>query len=145
MTAASPLHRNAQIQLATNLDAVDRSDEAIKGSRPHDAENGKDIEAIALGNIERAREKFADCSDTYTKGIDALVSCQQLGAVLLPRHLLRALGKWGKSTDLKKALELKADLAACAELSRLFVDRSRASISTSMKKMIRRAVRPAPG
>ena len=30
MPASSPLKRNAQIQLATNLDAADRSDEAIK-------------------------------------------------------------------------------------------------------------------
>ena len=41
MPASSPLKRNAQIQLATNLDAADRSDEAIKilkGVTAEDAE-----------------------------------------------------------------------------------------------------------
>src|ERR1700730_14920548 len=59
MPASSPLKRNAQIQLATNLDAADRSDEAIKILKSVTAEDSKDIEAImALGNIERGRKKF---------------------------------------------------------------------------------------
>src|SRR5229473_546200 len=73
MPANSPLKRNAQIQLATNLDAADRSDEAIKILKGVTAEDGKDIEAVmALGNIERGRKKFADCVQTYSQGIDAL-------------------------------------------------------------------------
>ena len=73
--ASSPLKRNAQIQLATNLDAADRSDEAIKILKGVTAEDPKDIEAImALGNIERGRKKFADCAQTYDQGIDALPS-----------------------------------------------------------------------
>src|SRR5438876_899956 len=71
--ANSPLKRNAQIQLATDLDAADRSDEAIKILKGVTAEDPKDLEAImALGNIERGRKKFADCTQTYTQGIDAL-------------------------------------------------------------------------
>src|ERR1700680_511536 len=71
--ANSPLKRNAQIQLATNLDAADRSDEAIKILKGVTAEDPKDIEAImALGNIERGRKKFADCTTPYSQGIDAL-------------------------------------------------------------------------
>src|SRR5271167_4362874 len=73
MPASSPLKRNAQIQLATNLDAADRSDEAIKILRDVTAEDPKDIEAImALGNIERGRKKFADCVQTYNQGIEVL-------------------------------------------------------------------------
>ncbi len=73
MPASSPLKRNAQIQLATNLDAADRSDEAIKILKGVTAEDAKDIEAImALGNIERGRKKFADCVQTYSQGIDVL-------------------------------------------------------------------------
>src|SRR3954468_10210240 len=72
MPASSPVKRNAQIQLATNLDAADRSDEAIKILKGVTAEAPKDIEAImALGNIERGRKKFADCATTYTQAIDA--------------------------------------------------------------------------
>src|SRR6202140_1230909 len=58
--ANSPLKRNAQIQLATNLDAAERSDEAIKILKPVTTEDPKDLKAImALGNIERGRKKFA--------------------------------------------------------------------------------------
>src|SRR5580698_776896 len=71
--ASSALKRNAQIQLATNLDAADRSDEAIKILKAVTAEDPKDLEAImALGNVERGRKKFADCAQTYSQGIDAL-------------------------------------------------------------------------
>src|SRR3954462_238040 len=73
MPATSVLKRNAQIQLATNLDAADRSEEAIKILRGVTAEDPKDIEAImALGNIERGRKKFADCAQTYSNGIAAM-------------------------------------------------------------------------
>src|SRR3954464_4118043 len=73
MPAGSPLKRNAQIQLATNLDAADRSEEAIKILKGVTAEDPRDIEAImALGNIERSRKKFADCGQTYSQGISAM-------------------------------------------------------------------------
>src|SRR5665213_2422337 len=73
MPASSPLKRNAQIQLATDLDAADRSEEAIKILKAVVADDPKDLEAImALGNIERGRKKFADCAQTYSQGIDAL-------------------------------------------------------------------------
>src|SRR6266436_770800 len=73
--ASSPLKRNAQIQLANNLDAVDRSDDAIKILKPLVSTETRDLDAIeALGNIERGRKKFADCANTYSQGIDALPS-----------------------------------------------------------------------
>src|SRR6476619_2711770 len=71
--ASSPLKRNAQIQLATNLDTVERSDEAIKILKDVITQDPKDIEAtMALGNIERGRKKFADCAQTYSQGISAI-------------------------------------------------------------------------
>src|SRR5207237_6366328 len=71
--ASSPLKRNAQIQLATDLDSADRSDEAIKILKDVIAQDPKDLEAImALGNIERGRKKFADCAKTYSLGVDTL-------------------------------------------------------------------------
>src|SRR5579862_9461641 len=73
MPASSPLKRNAQIQLAIDLDSADRTDEAIKILKGVIADDSKDLEAImALGNIERGRKKFADCAETYSKAIDAL-------------------------------------------------------------------------
>jgi tetratricopeptide (TPR) repeat protein len=71
--SSSPLKRNAQIQLATDLDAADRSDEAIKILKGVISEDPKDLEAImALGNVERGRKKFNDCAQTYSQGIDVL-------------------------------------------------------------------------
>src|ERR1700742_4258523 len=53
MPAGSPLKRNAQFQLATDLDAADRSDEAIKILKGVISDDPKDLEAImALGNVE---------------------------------------------------------------------------------------------
>src|SRR5437868_12094292 len=80
MPANSLLKRNAQIQLATNLDAADRSEEAIKILKAVAAEDPKDIEAVmALGNIERGRKKFADCAQTYSNGIAAMPDANEKG------------------------------------------------------------------
>src|ERR1700712_5309118 len=62
MPASSPLKRNAQIQLATDLASAEGTDEANKILKGVTAEDSKDLEAImALGNLERGRKKFGDC------------------------------------------------------------------------------------
>ena len=69
----SPLKRNADIQLAINLDALDRTDEGKKLLDKLIAERTNDLEAImALGNILRVRKQFAECADAYSKGIETL-------------------------------------------------------------------------
>ncbi len=110
----SPLKRNAQIQLATDLDAVDRSDEAIKILKGVTAEDPKDLEAImALGNLERGRKKFADCSQTYTQGIDALPSASDKAnwVYFYFRGICEERSKqWGKAeADMRKALDLQPE------------------------------------
>src|SRR6201999_2562118 len=111
--AGSPLKRNAQIQLATDLDAADRSDEAIKILKGVVAENPKDLEAImALGNVERGRNQFSDCADTYSKAIDALPDPNKGNMVY---YYYRGIceersHQWSKAeVDMKKALELQPD------------------------------------
>ena len=92
--ASSVLARNAQIQMAVDLDALERTEEAKKLLERVIAERPRDTEAIVeLGNIQRARKNFADCADTYGKAIDTVPNPEkaELGDVLLPRHLLRAL------------------------------------------------------
>jgi tetratricopeptide (TPR) repeat protein len=112
--ANSPLKRNAQIQLATDLDAADRSDEAIKILKSVTAEDPKDLEAImALGNVERGRKKFDDCTVTYTKGIDALPDPNDKANTVY--YYYRGIceersHQWPKAeADMKKALELQPD------------------------------------
>jgi tetratricopeptide (TPR) repeat protein len=118
MPASSPLKRNAQIQLATDLDAADRSEEAIKILKSVTSEDPKDLEAImALGNIERGRKKFADCVVTYSQGIDALPKPQdkpedKANAVYYYyRGICEERSKqWSKAeADMRKALELQPE------------------------------------
>ena len=68
--ATSPLHRNAAIQMASDLDALDRGEEAEKQLAAIIAQDPKDGEAImALGNVQRGHKKFAECAESYSKGI----------------------------------------------------------------------------
>jgi tetratricopeptide (TPR) repeat protein len=119
MPASSPLKRNAQIQLATDLDAADRGDEAIKILKTVTTEDPKDLEAImALGNIERGRKKFADCVVTYSQGIDALPKPDDKGGedkgnavYYYYRGICEERSKqWSKAeADMRKALELQPE------------------------------------
>ena len=145
--ANSLLKRNAQIQLATNLDVVERSDEAIKILKGLTDENPKDIEAImALGNIERGKKKFAECGETYTLGIDALPAITDQSWVFFYfRGICYERSKqWPKSeADLKKALELKPEQPHVLNyLGYSWIDQG-INLDEGMK-MIRRAVEQRP-
>lgn len=66
----SALKRNAEIQSSMDLDRLDRTEEAKSHLRKLIDNDPTDQEAIvALGNIERSREQFADAAETYTKAI----------------------------------------------------------------------------
>jgi tetratricopeptide (TPR) repeat protein len=114
MPASSPLKRNAQIQLATNLDAADRSDEAIKILKDVTAEAPRDIEAImALGNIQRGRKKFSDCAVTYSQAIEALPPAgdKNTWVTYYYRGICQERSKqWNKAeADMRKALEMQPE------------------------------------
>ena len=109
----SPLQRNAQIQLALNLDALDRTDEAKASLEKLIAANPGDLEAImALGNVMRGRKQFAECADVYSKGVDTLTKSEKSNWVI---YYFRGIcfersKQWAKAeADLKKALELFPD------------------------------------
>lgn len=145
--ANSPLKRNAQIQLATNLDTVERSEEGIKILKALTEESPKDIESImALGNIERGKKKFAECGDTYTLAIDALPSVGDQNWVY---YYFRGIcfersKQWPKSeADLKRALELKPEQPHVLNyLGYSWIDQG-INLDEGMK-MIRRAVEQRP-
>ena len=145
--ANSPLKRNAQIQLATDLDAVDRTDEGIKILNTVVADDPKDLEAImALGNIERARKKFADCADTYGKGIEAQAGAEKPNWVF---YYFRGIcyersKQWTKAeVDLKKALEMQPEQPHVLNyLGYSWIDQG-INLDDAMK-MIRRAVDQRP-
>ena len=73
---------------------LERTDEAKKRLEHLIAEHPKDTEAIlAFGNILRGRKQFAECADVYSKAIANVAEAGEveLGDVLFPRYLLRAL------------------------------------------------------
>jgi tetratricopeptide (TPR) repeat protein len=148
MPASSPLKRNAQIQLATNLDAADRSDEAIKILKGVTSEAPKDIEAImALGNIERGRKKFSDCATTYTQAIDAApgVTDKNTWVTYYYRGICEERSKqWSKAeADMRKALELQPEQPHVLNyLGYSWIDQG-INLDEGMK-MIRRAVDQRP-
>jgi tetratricopeptide (TPR) repeat protein len=108
--ATSPLQRNALIQQAINLDSLDRSDEAKASLEKLIAANPEDLEAImALGNVQRGRKAYAECADTYTKGVSTLGKDEKANWVI---YYFRGIcyersKQWPKAEgDLKKALDL---------------------------------------
>ena len=146
--ASSPLKRNAQIQLATDLDAADRSDEAIKILKSVIAEDPKDLEAImALGNIERGRKKFADCAADLSQGIDVLPpnNDKANSVYYYYRGICEERSKqWAKAeADMKKALELQPEQPHVLNyLGYSWIDQG-INLDEGMK-MIKRAVEQRP-
>jgi tetratricopeptide (TPR) repeat protein len=145
---SSPLKRNAQIQLATDLDSADRSDEAIKILKEVITNDPKDLEAVmALGNIERGRKKYADCVGTYSQGIDALPAGNDKANSVY--YYYRGIceersHQWPKAeADMKKALELQPDQPHVLNyLGYSWIDQG-VNLDDGMK-MIKRAVEQRP-
>ncbi len=146
--ANSPLKRNAQIQQATDLDTADRGDEAIRILKDVTAQDPKDLEALmALGNIERGRKKFADCTQTYTRGIDALPSANDKAnwVYYYFRGICEERSKqWSKAeADMRKALDLQPEQPHVLNyLGYSWIDQG-INLDDAMK-MIKRAVEQRP-
>jgi tetratricopeptide (TPR) repeat protein len=109
----SPLRRDAEIQLAMDLDTLDKSDEAKAHLQKLVAERPRDLEAImALGNVLRGRKDFGACAEVYTKGIDAIGHPAKPS---WPFYYFRGIcyerdKQWPKAeVDLKEALVLYPD------------------------------------
>jgi len=109
----SPLARNAQIQLALNLDTLDKTDEAKAHLEKLIASSPGDLEAImALGNILRGRKQFAECADVYSKGSDTITKPEKSNWVIYYFRgiCLERSKQWARAeADLKKSLELTPD------------------------------------
>jgi tetratricopeptide (TPR) repeat protein len=109
----SPLQRNAQIQLALNLDTLEKTDEAKAQLEKLIAANPGDLEAImALGNVLRGRKQFSECADVYSKGVDTIVKAEKSHWVIYYFRgiCLERAKQWAKAeVDLKKSLELFPD------------------------------------
>jgi tetratricopeptide (TPR) repeat protein len=145
--ADSPLKRNAEIQLASNLDALERTDEAKKILERLIVDQPGDLEAImALGNVLRSRKEFAQCADVYGKGIDTLKNPQRANWLIFYfRGICNERAKhWANAeADFKRALELFPDQAHVLNyLGYSWIDQG-INLDEGMR-MIRRAVEQRP-
>lgn len=108
--ADSVLRRNADIQMALNLDSLERTDEAREQLEKLIASHPDDLEAVlALGNILRDRKHYPECADTYSKAIALIPQpTKPTWTVFYFRGICYERSKqWEKAeADLKKALEL---------------------------------------
>jgi len=145
--ADSPLHRNSEIQLAANLDSLEKTEEAKEHLRKLIAENPADIEAIMmLGHIERSRKQYADCAQTYSRVIEQISEPTRTNwNVFYSRGICHERNKaWPLAeADFKKALELFPDRADVLNyLGYSWVDQG-VNLDEGMA-MIRRAVEQKP-
>ncbi|MBA4791792.1 MAG: tetratricopeptide repeat protein [Rhizobiales bacterium] len=109
----SPLKRNAEVQMAVNLDSIDKHDEARKHLQALIKQDPKDLEAlVALAGIERNRKMFSECAKTYDQALALVPSPQRNSWTLFYfRGICNERSKnWtAAEADLKKALELFPD------------------------------------
>jgi Flp pilus assembly protein TadD len=107
------LHRNAAIQMATDLDMLERPAEAEKKLQALVKEFPDDLEAIiAYGGVLRSHKKFAECADVYAKGVNLIGKPEKSNWVLFYFRGMcyERSHQWAKAeADLKKALELFPD------------------------------------
>ena len=108
--ANSALHRNAAIQMATNLDTLERSEEAEQQLHALIKEHPDDLEAIvALGNVLRGHKKFAECADVYSKAVALVPHPEKANWVLFYFRgiCFERAHQWPKAeADLQQALKL---------------------------------------
>jgi tetratricopeptide (TPR) repeat protein len=144
---SSPLRRNADIQLAVNLDTLDRTEEAKERLNKLIAERPSDIDAImALGNILRGRKSFDECAEVYGKGIATIEKPERPNWLI---YYFRGIcferaKKWERAEeDLKMALKLYPDQPHVLNyLGYSWVDQG-VNLDEGMR-MIRRAVEQRP-
>jgi tetratricopeptide (TPR) repeat protein len=113
VTKDSPLYLNARIQTALDLDRLDKQPEAIAVLRDLSEEEPKAIEPmVALGDIYRGKEKYAEAAAEYTHAIEmAGAPAPSHWSLYYARGICNErLGKWPDAErDLKVALKLSGD------------------------------------
>ena len=86
-----PLRTTADIQTGLILETLGRSDESAAFLKRVVSDHPDDGEALAaLGNLQRSHKQYAGCDRDLHEGDRQAVREDQLGALLFPRHLLRA-------------------------------------------------------
>jgi tetratricopeptide (TPR) repeat protein len=147
VSADSPLKPNAEIQIATDLDALDKPDEAKTRLEKLIADHPGELEPIvALGNVLRGRKQFKECAEVYGRGVATITKEEKSNWLI---YYFRGVcyeraKQWDLSElDLKKALELYPDQPQVLNyLGYSWVDQG-VNVDEGMR-MIRKAVDQRP-
>jgi tetratricopeptide (TPR) repeat protein len=111
--ASSPLKMGADIQIALELDAMGKTDEAMQRLNEIVAAHPHDVEALSsLAELQRSAKKYVEAAATYDKAIAAVGIPQRDNWTLFYfRGICYERAKqWPKAeADFKKALELYPD------------------------------------
>ena len=110
---ASPLRRNADLQVALSLDAAGKSDEAVKRLKRLIASNPRDIDALTtLATLARTGKRYAESAKLYTKAINSITEDNPRNWLI---YYFRGIAyerakQWQKAeADFLKALEIAPD------------------------------------
>jgi tetratricopeptide (TPR) repeat protein len=109
----SPVRQSADIQIGLGLEQLGRGEEAVKHLDTLMKERPDDIEVItALGNVLRARKRYAEATEVYTKAIERIGEPSRSNWTLFYFRgtAYERAKQWPKAeADLKKALDLVPD------------------------------------
>jgi tetratricopeptide (TPR) repeat protein len=107
------VRRSADIQIGLGLEQLNRGEEAAKHLEALMKARPDDIEVItALGNVLRARKRYAEAAEVYSKAIERIGTPDRSHWTLLyfRGSAYERAKQWPKAeADLKKALELIPD------------------------------------
>jgi len=111
--AASPFARAANIRMALNLNALNRTEEAVALLRKMARENPKDPEPlITLGNILRGHQRFIEAVEIYDQAVARVGPLKkQHWSLLYSRGMaLERSKQWARAeADFLKALEFEPE------------------------------------
>ena len=106
----SPIRSSADIAIGSNLEQMNRGDEAVTHLEALLKERPDDVEVImALGNVLRSRKRFAEAAEIYSKAVEAIGTPDKSHWILFFYRgtSYERAKQWDKAeADLKKALEL---------------------------------------
>lgn len=109
----SKLRRNSQVQLGNCLAITDQTDEGAAAIKSVVDADPSDIEAVvALGNLYRARDRFAEAAEAYSRGIATIKAPTKddWRIFFLRGQSYERSKRWPEAeADLKEALRLKPD------------------------------------
>ena len=109
----SPVRPSADIQIGLGLEQLGRGEEAVKHLEALTQKRPDDVEVItALGNVLRARKRYAEAAEVYTKAVEKIGEPDRSHWTLFYFRgtAYERAKQWQKAeADLKKALELVPD------------------------------------